>query len=385
MIGNRENTYRMTYVLWSLLLIFTSSLVLTSCSQKLESTPHEEAEHDGNEEKDAPGTKFLGTEIIPIKAEGDGDFYKAAGWLSDTEILYIRNKGERSLLYAYNLASGTSKLLFRSDLPIITAEASPNKDKVLVHNAANDKGILTIIDLSGEELYSSSIESYEITFEWNPFNDEILVISAFTEDWDFSTYLLDLRKANLEELDLPEPFVRWISEDELVYQGWEEDGVELQAPLYSTSLQELKSTKLVDNVYQFDTIGKYLLAVKVNEDEAPEIGLYQFLQEGTEPVASFTAPMLTSYSGWVVPFYDLMDKGNNFIYLRAVQEGEADLYQDGFDLIRFNLESEKEEMVFSGLANEPISCSPSGMMCLYGFQLDKVMNMKTKEIIELAE
>nr|WP_041965483.1 hypothetical protein [Mesobacillus selenatarsenatis] len=275
-------------------------------------------------------------------------------------------------------------MLFRSEQPIITAVPSPEKKKVMIHSAASEEGLLTVIDLTGKELYSTSIQSYELTFEWNPFDENLLVVSAFTEDWDFSSYLLDLRDNNLKEIKLPEPFVRWISEDVLVYQKWDEDGISLDAPLRTFSLKENKTETLLEDVYQFDSQGPYLMTVKVDEEENEESGLYAFFRNGDKSVGSIEAPLLTSFSGWVVPFYDLMDNGKNFIYLRATEQGEADLYDGGFDLLRYHLDSGNEEVIFTEMANEPLSCSPSGEMCLYGFQFDKVLNIETNEIIDLV-
>ena len=70
--------------------------------------------------------------------------------------------------------------------------------------------------------------------------------------------------------------------------------------------------------------------------------------------------------------------------MRAKEQGEADIYDSGFDLVRFHLDSGKEEVIFTGIVNEPLSCSPSGEMFMYGYQFEKVLNIETKEIIDLV-
>ncbi|MFT9597820.1 hypothetical protein [Mesobacillus sp.] len=380
-----ESTYRIPYVSLLLLIIITSVLGLSGCSQKLDASLHEGAGHGLNRVKESPGPSFLGADIVPIEIGEQEEFYKSAGWLSDTEILYISNKGEStSILYSYNLGTGKASLLYRSEQPIITAIPSPEKTKVMIHSAASEEGTLTVIDLSGKEMYSTSIQSYELTFEWNPFDENLLVVSAFTEDWAFNSYLLDLRDNNLKEIKLPEPFVRWISEDNLVYQEWDEDGISLKAPLRTFSLKENKTKTILEDVYQFDSQGPYLMTVKVNEEENQESGLYAFFRNGDKSVGSIEVPLLTSFSGWVVPFYDLMENGKNLIYLRATGQGEADLYDGGFDLMRYHIDTGNEEVIINEMANEPLSCSPSGEMCLYGFQFDKLLNIETNEVIDLV-
>lgn len=381
----KENTYFTPYILWFLLIITTSAFGLAGCSQNFDGSMHEEAKHSLYRVKEVPGTTFFGAAIIPIQVGSQEEFYKSAGWLNDREILFISNKGEsQSLLYSFNLVTGNAKLLYDSAEPIISAIPSPNRKKVLIHSGASSEGILTIIDTSGEELFTKRIESFELTFEWNPFDENLLVISSFTEEWEFTTYLLDLSDENLKQLHLPEPFIRWISKDTVVYQDWNENGLSFQAPLNSFSFKTKETEKIFENVYQFDSTSEYLVTVHVNEEDKPGWGLYSFSKNGVYSIASLEAPLLTSFSGWVVPFYDLMDSGKDFIYLRAKEQGEADLYDGGFDLMRFDLVEKKEEMIFSQLANEPLSCSPSGELCLYGFQLEKVLNIKTMEIIELV-
>ncbi|MCM3665562.1 hypothetical protein M3204_14190 [Mesobacillus subterraneus] len=380
----KENTYRATFLMSLFFILSTSAFLLTGCSPKPDGAYHGGAKHSLNRVKETPSPSFLGAEIIPIQSDGE-EFYKAAGWLNDSSILYIANKGEGSLLYSYNLATGKSTLLFESEVPIISAEASPGKKMVMIHSAVSNEGILTIIDPRGKKLHSTNIDSYELNFEWNPFNEELILISAFTEEWDFSSYLWNLRENDLQEINLSEPFVRWISKEELVYQKWDEEGIALQAPLYSVSLNDNQPAEIEDDVFQFDSLSGYLLTVKIDEQANPQTAQYTVYGKGINPAASFDAPVLTSFSGWVVPFYDLMEEGQDFLYLRALHNGEADIYQEGFDLIRFNLGSKTEDLIFSGLANEPISCSPSSKMCLYGFQLEKVLNIDTKEIIELVQ
>lgn len=379
----REITCRTVCVKWVILIIITSALALSGCTQKLEGSSNKKINHSMERTKELPAPSFLGEEIVPIDISEQEEFYKSAGWLSESEILYITNKGEdTSLLYSYNLGTGKKTLIYRSEKPIITALPSPEREKVLIHSAASEEGFLTIIDLSGEELYSTSIQSYEMTFEWNQFDENLLVISAFTAEWDFSSYLLDLRNNKLREIKLPEPFVRWISNDVLVYQEWDEEGMSLTAPLNFLSLKENKTATLIEDVYQFDSTGPHLMTVTVNEEDNQ--GTYTFIKDANKTAASFSAPLLTSFSGWVIPFYDLMENGKEFIYLRANGQGDADLYDGGFHLMRIHLESNKEEVVFSELANEPLSCSPSGKMCLYGFQLEKVLVIETNEIFDLV-
>lgn len=383
MKGYNGNTYRAPVVIFLFMLLFTSAIGLSGCSENNKGTNHTGARHDLNRIKEMPQFSFLGAEIIPIRVT-DGEFYKAAGWLDENNIIYIASEGNGSSLYSYQLGSGMKTKLFNSDIPITTAELNPDKELILIHSATSNEGTITVIDTSGQKLFSTSIESYELSFEWNPFEEQWVLITAFTEEWDFNTYLLDIKKNVMVEYELPQPFARWVSKDELVFQEWDEEGISLQAPLMVFSLKDQSMKEALPPVHRFDSLGTYLLSVKINEED-PDRANYEIYNNRIERIAGFDVPILTSFSGWLIPFYDLTDGGREFVYLRAIHKGEADIYQDGFDLIRFNLESGKEERIFTDLANEPLVCSPSGAKCLYGFQLEKVINLEMKEIIELAQ
>lgn len=380
----KKHAYQTIHTRWIVFIIASTAFLLSGCSQQQDVVLHKDARHSLDRMKETPGLSFMASEVIPIQDNKNEEFNKASGWLNNTEILYISNSIENtSVLYSYNLLTGQAELLFQSSLPIITAEISPKKDKIMIHSSASAEGVLTVINLSGKELYSGKMESYELIFEWNPFNDDLLIVSAFTEEWDFSTFLLDLKQNSLKSIQLPEPFVKWISEDMLVYQQWGKNELALNAPLKSFSLSGNPSRTLFENVYQFDSIGNYLLTIEAGEESTSGMGLYSFTKNGVQKATSFPVPLLTDFSGWIVPFYDSTEDGEVFLYLRAKRQGEADLYADGFELVRYHVEDKKEEIIFSELANEPLSCSPSGEMCLYGFQLEKVLNMATREINQL--
>lgn len=384
MKGINKSAYSRFVMSLLFLLIIASSAVIQGCSESRAESQHTSAKHQLDKEKETPDTAFFGTHIQPIQP-GAEEFHKSAGWLTNGSILYITNNGEGSSLYSYILGSGKSKLIYESGIPVVNAEISPDRNKILVHKAESNIGVLTVIDLDGKEEFSAELESYELNFEWNAFNQNLIAVSAFSEDWDFKTYLLDLDQKELVEHEIPEPFIRWVSEKEFAYQEWQEDSMSLKAPVMIRSINDQKSVKKIEDVYQFDSIGKFLLTVAVEDESNNYSARYTFYSGGLTPVGSIDVPALTSFSGWLVPFYDLMDDGKEFFYLRPLHEGEADIYEDGFELVRYNLAKQKEEVILDGLNNEYISCSPSGNMCLYGFQLEKVINIATREVIDLIQ
>lgn len=89
----REITCRTVCVKWVILIIITSALALSGCTQKLEGSSNKKINHSMERTKELPAPSFLGEEIVPIDISEQEEFYKSAGWLSESEILYITNKG----------------------------------------------------------------------------------------------------------------------------------------------------------------------------------------------------------------------------------------------------------------------------------------------------
>ena len=44
----------------------------------------------------------------------------------------------------------------------------------------------------GEELYSEKIEAFDVGVEWNPYNEQRVLISTFTEDWQSQSFDLSI-------------------------------------------------------------------------------------------------------------------------------------------------------------------------------------------------
>ena len=122
-----------------------------------------------------------------------GNFNKLAGWLSDDQVLYITNHEQSSSLYVYQLATRESKLLYKSEEPIVNVEMNPDYQYILIHSFLPPmKVIITIIDSNGLELIKQSFPSYELVFEWNPYNGTEIFITSFFEDWTYQMHLLDI-------------------------------------------------------------------------------------------------------------------------------------------------------------------------------------------------
>lgn len=364
-------------------LLFVMTGMVWGCSNNQFSHPNVGSSHNPIK-KEEPGVSFFGEEIMPI-TEVEGSFSEVAGWLSDDTILYITNLNKGSNLYTYHLSSGASSLFYQSDVPVVSADISPLRDKVFIHAAPTSyQAEVIVVDIKGETLSQAKIDSFELAYEWNLENEEEVLLSAFNEDWSYNTYVLDIPKGSLTELNLPEPFVVWPKAKEMLYLKWDETGLNLNAPLIKRNLDTKKEDTLMNSVHHIDSSKEYILAVSTSERDS-EHSIYSILNKEFERISEFEVHHLTAFSSWLVPFYDFIDRDQTFIYLHPIRSGEADLYDEGFVLTEYSFETKKGKQLVSDLENEPISCSPNGALCLYGYQFEKVIDLKEKEIINLVE
>ncbi|MBS4215662.1 hypothetical protein [Neobacillus rhizophilus] len=337
----------------------------------------------GTEKPKAPNTEKSDQQVIPISIP-DGEFYKSFGWLTEEEIVYITNVGQSSNVYRYHLLTGKSELIYKSEFPIVTVQISPSKSFILIHSSPSSyEGLVTIIDTKGNEKLKQSFPSYELSFEWNPYDDSKVLVSAFSEDWDFNVFLLDFKFGEKKELSLPQPFNKWMSANELAFINWDQEHPSLFAPLIKKGLNNGVEKTLFPTVLQFSTFKDLLLKIEINDHS--QLARYSFLDKDLQEIYSFSNPLLTKYSDWLVPYFDYNEKEKEFITLNAVKDGEADVYTEGFNLVAYDLKKDSSQIILTGLKNAPIMISPSGKTILYGERFDKIIDLDTKKIFDLVK
>lgn len=366
----------------AILLLMIFSLVLVSgCTDKpLTQKPH------GQEEKESGENNKQSKNIrTPLSLSAE-EFQQSIGWLTNDTIIYITNSEETSRLYTYHLFTGKRKKLYESENTIVSVVISPTKEKVLIHTSPSEKkAVITIIDAKGTVMLSKQIVSSELLFEWNPYDDQQILISSFNEQWDFEVLVLDMKEENFLDTPIKEPFGYWLTEDELIFLDWDENEPSLFAPVKKQAVfaKKGKETSLA-NVCQISSFKNGLVAVSVPDGTKEEV-LYSFYTNRLKPKKSFKSPQLTRYQDWLIPYFDYNQAHNQFITFLPVTSGEADIYKDGFELAAFDINSGKMIKLLKGMDNEPIRVSPNGKYCLYGYQLENIIDLQTKKIISMVD
>jgi hypothetical protein len=375
-----EQKWNKRRIAFQLLIIFIASFLLNACSSK------EEPEDRSNKKLISHQNHVSKNQKWQMSiTDYEGEFFKVVGWLSNNQLLFITNKGQTSNLYRYELTSGHSELLYNSDHPIVTALASPSKKYILIQSSPSSyEGLITIIDRKGKTKYRHALASFELEYEWNPYNETEILVSKFNEDWTFEVFKLDIKKKGLVNLSLTQPFVKWIDRNHIAFMNWNQNNPTLFAPIVMKDLSSTIEKEAFQKVYQFTTFKDLLLTITVNEQENTHAH-YSFLDRKNHPVFSFSIPQLTKFSDWLVPFYDFNKDKQQFLTFQPLKSAEADTYADGFQLVSYQLKTGKSSILFDGMDNEPISCSPSGEACLYGGRFEKLINIKSKKVYNLVK
>lgn len=365
--------------------VIVLSLFISGCEQDNFENPPSNKQNSPAEEKRIEPAGSVESIALPLKIE-DGSFHSAYGWISDYAFVYGTETSEYAMVFSYDLKKGTNKLLFESEAPIASVYISPSGDYMLIHSSPSTYNALTtVIDSNGNELFSKEIPSLDLAVEWNSFNENVVALTAFSETWEYNIYTLNISQQTLSEIELPQPFFHWVDSNDLLYLDWDDTGMQHFAPLKKFNLQTGKSEELISDIFyaaSLDVDGAFVILV--GEDDNNQ-ATYSFYTSSLNREGSFSIPQLSSFSDWIIPYYEYVPAKKNFLTFQPLYSAEADLYTDKFMLITYSLEGGEKEILMERMDNEPLSCSPNGDFCLYGFYFENLLNLKTKEITPLLE
>ena len=207
---------RKAFFLWPLLLLFL--LVFVGCEKEKSSI----SQPPVNQNKKVEINSQILTardlkENLPIPIE-EGEFEKVYGWMDGRTIVYSTNIQNYSNVYAYNLAEGKNRLIKKVESSISSLHISPSGEYLLIRSPVSPtEMMISVIQKSGEELYSEKIEASDVAIEWNLYNEQRVLISTFTEDWQSQSFDLSIADKKRTEIEVSNPFSYWYGENGLIY------------------------------------------------------------------------------------------------------------------------------------------------------------------------
>lgn len=359
-----------------LLLLLSCLFVLASCNGDLPDNKPEEQPVSKKEQVDEQ--EAAEKKLIPLALE-ENSFQRVIDWIDNDRVLILSKSDNENQLIDYNIFSGEQKQLFSDEEVIVDAKISPDRQRILVHSSPlTYSASMTVIDLDGNVIFQEEIDSYELAFEWNGDNTDLLFVTSFAEDWTFVTLLADLSEGTLSAVESPQPFIKWHTENSFLFQDWPEESISLTAPLYSRNLYSKDKVLVEEETIHFNTISPYILSISMDEVTKGN-AVYQFITEEGTIASSTEQPLLSSYSNWMIPYYDKIDSEHALVSFAAGESMSEDTYQGTFTLEKWDLKTGQREVILSGIQNEPLQCSPSGDYCLTGYDLRQAVDLRTKE------
>lgn len=362
-------------------LFISTILLITACEPSKDlSKPVNDTEKEHSQSK--LETSVSNLKVPTAETEKIEAIY---GWLDSKTILYsVKRDGSKvSQLMAWNLETNDTSVFYQPAFAFSEVSISPSGTHILVSSfTSSGKASITILDKTGNPLYSVSIPAYELAYEWNSYQDGMLFLSSFYEDWTYSSYVLNPDDQTMETLDFPQPFAQWAGEKELMFLDWDKEEPALTAPLERKALNGDGADSLMLDVIHFKKMKQALMTIQV-ETEKQDRGTYAFYDSTNKPIHSFSVPLLKSFSDWVIPSYDIIEKNKEFITFIPNESKDADQYEGRFTLTKFNWAKGTQEELMKDMENEPLSCSLDGNLCLYGYQFEKIIDMKTHQIQRL--
>ena len=373
---------RKAFFLWPLLLLLL--LVFVGCEKETSTI----SQPPVNQNKKVEINSQILTardlkENLPIPIE-EGEFEKVYGWIDGRTIVYSTNIQNYSNVYAYNLAEGKNRLIKKVESSISSLHISPSGEYLLIRSPVSPtEMMISVIRKSGEELYSEKIEASDVAIEWNLYNEQRVLISTFTEDWQSQSFDLSIADKKRTEIEVSNPFSYWYGENGLIYLNWNQNDLSLFANVFTKDLSSQVEKEVLSSIFQMDTFKRSIMTIKIDQDPLSEAS-YHFYDQELKSIGSFKTPALTRFSDWLIPYYDYNENKNTFISFRPIGNGEVSTYNQGFQLFKYELNRNEKKSIMEGLENEPLSCSPEGDVCLYGYYFEKLIDLDRKIVIKLS-
>ncbi|WP_243290550.1 hypothetical protein [Bacillus sp. FJAT-47783] len=342
--------------------------------------------HQLLEDQKAEGQKENGAKedkkILPLTVDEDY-FQQVVGWFDHETILYINNKPNTSEIVRYNFVLGTSTTFFQSESPII--QVVPNEDRELffIHVSPNNYEAHTmVVNRKGEILFEWDVSSFDLIVSWNPFNTSQLFVTAFYEDWTYDTYFINVFEKDIQENVIDVPFIQWADQSKVAYIKWNNDEPEISGPFYLLNLADRTEQLIAQNVIGHVHYPSGVIYLQENPLENGS-GTYKFLNLRTmKATEQMEVPLVSQYSQWLFPYYELDKKGEHFYTFIPLDTMEE---EPSFQLSKINIETGHQSQVISNLVNEPISLSPDGNYLLYGFRFEKLVNLDEKKVFDIIK
>lgn len=374
-------------VLKRYLVIFVILLIMTGCNAEQELFIANDAKMHSSHLTYKSGISERFTESGKLHAITTNmySFMTITEWLDNETILYLTDESGVSYLKQFNILSGKDEIFFQIDEPIIDVKANPDHSLFAIEVASrNGISELHFVDKSGLIQYKLNDAGNEYQLHWNHYNTSELLVFALQNDYSINIFRLDLHQKQLLHFDIEHFNVQWTNKNELAYLKWDMFTPSYYAPLYTYDIESEKEVKFADEIITFFSYKNYLLTISVQDEENTNS---QFLFYDTKTKTKTTkleVPILNTYSEqWWIPNHAFDETAKLFYYVRPNKSGDLFQYSGGFSLVAFHVETGTVNEIAKFDEHYPFKVSPDGRWLLFGYQLEKIIDLNNSEVNSL--
>ncbi|MFT4412624.1 hypothetical protein ACLM5H_02080 [Fredinandcohnia humi] len=341
---------------------------------------------DKNVTKSPVPVEFLGESRQLQTLDITGESFNTVGeWYDNESILYVSDNGSGSSIYKYNIFNGEKELFLETKSQVLTMKANEDHSLFLLHTSnSNNQATLIAVNKQGTVIYEWDIESYDVSYSWNPYETDQVFVTSFLEDWSFQTQVLDLSNNTVTKHEVFQPFIQWIGPQTISYLKWDQNELGYFAPLHSYNLVKKTEALLFENIISFAGFHHLLVTYELDNERDSHGKISFYNTEMNKKLHEFSIPLLSDYSKWYIPSFNYVTIQKKFYSFRPYSTGSFDTYSEKFDLVAYDMVSGSEEVVLEKIDDLPLSFSPEGYYCLYGYQLENIIDLKNKKVMQLV-
>ncbi|RFU66790.1 hypothetical protein D0469_16870 [Peribacillus saganii] len=318
--------------------------------------------------------------IEPVRLKSNL-FDRFIGWTGKNTAVYVTKESENHSyeIREYNIMNGLENAIYSAKVPIISVSISPGQSYFLIHTSSSpEKADIEIISRDGYSIFSVSITSSEISFEWNRDNEDQLLVTSFFEDWSFTNYIVNVKQKTIEPVNIPEPFAQWSGSDELLFLGLDQNQTDIAGTLLKKRVSGNTAVTVEENVVQYRMLAENLIIIQLDQDR--QNLLYKIKRDNRGAQLLLQTSLLAANTEPQIPYWEIVEKKKSLLTFLPDDNGE-----ELFNLVSFDWNSNKQTVIIQNAENAPLQCSPYGGLCLYGYQLEKIIDLQAKRVFDIVE
>lgn len=350
-----------------LFALFITVLIVTGCSKKNGTNEKILDKTAPIEEDDSTKEEQINQTLTSDQAK----FHFIADWLTDTSVLFVEKDQNNYYLKIFNFETGDIAILFEDTSIIADVKIHPSKELILLHTSNNPtSATIKILGLDGILKDEITVESSELSIEWNDLDPSLILLTAFHQDWTYDVFLYDGKSTDsgFGLIDIGDPFPKWAGIGSILTNSLDEhplDGGSLN--IYDIATDKWKASELTEVVF-VDTYEESILVVRIEDNATAHYSIINL--DGTV-TADWKMPVVSNYSEWILPEINWVS-ANTVILAAHEFGGQLDELSEPHRLTRVT--DGQQEFLADNVLSSLLRCSPNGERCLTGYSAERLIN-----------